>query len=145
MCLQVEGILHLWILCRLPVPVLHLLLLDQVGHHQICANGNVFWLHGDYLLQLLLYDRHNWVLCVLDICAANICCGQNRLMNPVCSFSIVVTGWSCNKYVHEVLLFATVELTSAGKAFQDRLLLDLIFFHTRRRNLVTLLLCGCAT
>lgn len=114
-----EGIFHIWVLCRLPLPVLHLLFLDQVGHHQICANGNVLWLHGNHLLQLFLYDRHNWLLCVLDICAANICCGQDRLMEPC----LQLQDWLQNGFTKcvclpmcELLFFAAIELTLAGKA-----------------------------
>lgn len=81
--LQVEGIFHIRIFGCLPLSIFHVLLLDQAGHHAICANGHVLWLHGNHILQLLLHDWYHWVLCLLAVCAANIRRSQNRLV--VCS------------------------------------------------------------
>lgn len=65
--MQVEGVLHVRVVCSLPVPVLTVLLLYQVGYYQGCANGHVLQLHVGHLLRLFLPDRHYRILCHLRL------------------------------------------------------------------------------
>ncbi len=79
--MQVEGLLHIRIICSIPLPILHVLFLDEAGHNTLCPYGHVLWIHGHRLVQLLLHDRHYWVLCLLAVCQADICCSEDRLMD----------------------------------------------------------------
>ena len=75
--MQVEGILHIRLICGISVSVLDVLLLDQAGHYTLRPYGHVLWLHGHCVIQLLLHDRHHWLLCLLAVCAADICCSED--------------------------------------------------------------------
>ncbi len=79
--MQVEGILHIRIVSSISLPILHVLFLDEAGHHTLCPYGHVLWIHGHRLIQLLLHDRHYWLLCLLAVCQADICCREDRLMD----------------------------------------------------------------
>ena len=72
-CFQVAGVLHIWVVCRISVPVLLVLFLHQAGHHQSCAYDHVFQLHADRVICLLLPDRHNRLLRNIYICEADFC------------------------------------------------------------------------
>ena len=77
LCLQVAGILHIWIIRSVPLPVFPLLLLHKAGHHQDSAHAHVLWVHGHCLICLLLPDRHDWILCMLPIRQEDILCRQD--------------------------------------------------------------------